>query len=116
MIDPDRSHAWLNALGVDLVSAATPGRGVLDAPRPTRNVGRQRAQRRVGAHTNRPFNGSWTQHYAVGVPVADLVPLADDGRTGGRDAASSAPRWTWPRTLTRRAERVTVLSSQGLSV
>ncbi|KLN33094.1 hypothetical protein FB00_19325 [Cellulosimicrobium funkei] len=27
------------------------------------------------------FNGSWTQRYAAGVSVTDLVPLADVGTT-----------------------------------
>ncbi|MFB9909011.1 ATP-binding protein [Allokutzneria oryzae] len=33
-------------------------------------------------HTNRRRNGSWTQRYEHGVPVTDLVPIADDGTTG----------------------------------
>jgi DNA gyrase subunit B len=33
-------------------------------------------------HTNRRRNGAWTQRYAHGVPVTDLVPIAGDGTTG----------------------------------
>lgn len=33
-------------------------------------------------HTNRRATGSWTQRYEHGVPVTDLVPVADDGTTG----------------------------------
>ncbi len=33
-------------------------------------------------HTNRRGNGAWTQCYEHGIPVTDLVPIADDGTTG----------------------------------
>ncbi|WP_199424860.1 ATP-binding protein [Actinotalea solisilvae] len=33
-------------------------------------------------HLNRRREGSWTQDYARGVPVSDLVPVAPDGTTG----------------------------------
>ncbi|MEQ4717583.1 hypothetical protein [Nonomuraea sp. B19D2] len=33
-------------------------------------------------HTNRRQGGSWTQRYEHGVPVTDLVSIADDGTTG----------------------------------
>lgn len=69
-------------------------------------------------HTNRRTNGSWTQRYAAGLPVTDLIPVADDGTTGtdvrftldptlGLDAAVDARR------LRARASR---FASQGLTV
>lgn len=33
-------------------------------------------------HTNRRSNGSWTQRYERGIPVTDLVAVADDGTSG----------------------------------
>jgi DNA gyrase subunit B len=33
-------------------------------------------------HTNRRRSGAWTQRYENGVPVTDLTPITDDGRTG----------------------------------
>lgn len=33
-------------------------------------------------HTNRRRNGAWTQRYEHGVPVTELIPIADDGTTG----------------------------------
>jgi DNA gyrase subunit B len=33
-------------------------------------------------HTNRRQDGSWTQRYEHGIPVTDLVPVADNGTTG----------------------------------
>ncbi|MFD8497683.1 ATP-binding protein [Amycolatopsis sp. NPDC059657] len=63
-------------------------------------------------HTNRRHNGSWTQRYEHGIPVTDLVPIADDGTTGttvhfrpqqnlrmaAQPSASLLEQWTelWP--------------------
>jgi topoisomerase IV subunit B len=33
-------------------------------------------------HTNHRRDGAWTQRYEHGIPVTDLVPLDEDGRTG----------------------------------
>ena len=33
-------------------------------------------------HTNRRDNGAWSQRYEHGLPVTDLIPVADDKTTG----------------------------------
>ncbi|MGN7701325.1 ATP-binding protein [Cellulosimicrobium sp. 22601] len=69
-------------------------------------------------HTNRRLNGSWTQRYARGVPVTDLVPVADDGSTGTtvRFEVDSALGLATHVDVERLRERVTACASQGLSV
>ncbi|MEU2021875.1 ATP-binding protein [Streptomyces sp. NPDC016469] len=65
-------------------------------------------------HTNRRANGSWSQRYEHGVPVTDLDPLPDDGRTGtrvhfhpaaGLTAATGAGLAGWPDHFTVEVER-----------
>lgn len=69
-------------------------------------------------HTNRRLNGSWTQRYARGVPVTDLVPVADDGSTGTtvRFEVDPALGLATHVDVERLRERVTAFASQGLSV
>lgn len=50
--------------------------------RPRRGMSVVAALSRTLTHTNRRSNGSWTQRYEAGVPVTDLIPVADDGSTG----------------------------------
>ncbi|MFC3451999.1 hypothetical protein [Amycolatopsis speibonae] len=72
-------------------------------------------------HTNRRHEGSWTQRYEHGVPVTDLIPIAEDGTTGttvlfhpqedlrtaAQPSASTLKRWagSWPQLSTETLDR-----------
>ncbi|WP_208863370.1 ATP-binding protein [Cellulosimicrobium cellulans] len=69
-------------------------------------------------HTNRRLNGSWTQRYAAGVPVTDLVPVPDDGSTGTTVRFVVAPPLGLAThvDVSRLRERIGAFGAQGLVV
>ncbi|MEV0230963.1 hypothetical protein [Nonomuraea sp. NPDC050786] len=59
-----------------------PGTQVLPDGHPRQGMSVVAALSEWLVHTNRRRGGAWTQRYEHGVPVTDLVPIADDGTTG----------------------------------
>ncbi|WP_246843349.1 ATP-binding protein [Allokutzneria sp. NRRL B-24872] len=82
-----------------------PGAQLLPDGHPRRGMSVVAALSEWLAHTNRRHNGSWTQRYEHGIPVTDLIPIADDGTTGTtvhfrpredlRTPAGALEQW-WP--------------------
>ena len=66
----------------DLRFFDSPGTQMLPDGHPRRGMSVVAALSEWLVHTNRRRNGAWTQRYAYGVPVTDLVPIAGDGTTG----------------------------------
>ncbi|WP_146755170.1 ATP-binding protein [Arthrobacter sp. AQ5-05] len=78
-----------------------------DAPllpdgQPRRGMSVVAALSRWLVHTNRHTHGSWTRRYERGLPVTDLIPLADNGTTGttvhflSGPPCAPAPRYWYP--------------------
>ncbi|GAA4535575.1 ATP-binding protein [Amycolatopsis samaneae] len=100
-----------------------PGAQLLPDGHPRRGMSVVAALSEWLVHTNRRHDGSWIQRYEHGVPVTELILVADDGTTGttvhfrpqanlrttARPSASTLKRWTgsWPwlsiETIDRRA-------------
>lgn len=66
----------------DLRFFDSPGAKLLPDGHPRRGMSVVAALSEWLVHTNRRLNGSWTQRYEHGIPITDLTPIPDDGRTG----------------------------------